>query len=255
MKPSAVRIAIGVAVLLCGGAAAAYVASASSLPTLLVLGAFALVAVPVLLITSVASWRPEALVVVGGVLVIAAGLVTTGIDVRDASREHRITYRGKLDVERIRDQFSPGLGPEEKADRHGYGYLLSAEGTTKSPEGVPASAVRWWAVGRFAPWVLAAIALALVFPVLRSAGRGDPFLPDAAVRFGLLGVLLLVGIPGVDVLQWHAGTGGGSFIVPAGDSAELQITGLAFLPGVIAFVLAGVFRRGAELRDLELHTV
>ncbi len=136
-----------------------------------------------------------------------------------------------------------------------YAHLTDAEGEATKPKADTSMLVSW-AIYVLAPWLLAAIVLALVFGILRAAGRGDPFSEGAARRLNAVGILLLLGIPAIAIegfLAAELSTEGLStepYVEPA-----LTLTLSQFLPGILVLALVGIFRRGVELRDLEQHTI
>jgi len=112
-----------------------------------------------------------------------------------------------------------------------------------------------WSI-QLAPWLLAAIVLVLLFPILRAADRGDPFWDGATRRLTGVGALLLLGIPAIAILRFVVAelANEGNSLAPLVEPA-LTISVSHILPGVLVLVLAGIFRRGVELRDLERHTI
>jgi hypothetical protein len=138
--------------------------------------------------------------------------------------------------------------------RDGYAYLSDAEGTATVP-GASSGRLVAWSLLRLAPWLLAAAVLALLVPILRAADRGDPFGSGAPRRLGVVGSVLLVGIPALAVLDYlfaqAVNTQGFAPMV----NPALSIGVLHFLPGALLLALAGIFRTGGELRDLDRHTV
>lgn len=142
-----------------------------------------------------------------------------------------------------------------RIERGGFTYLSSADGEATKPDARPGE-IAAWGVGEMAPWLLATAALILLWPILRAAERDDPFLDSAARRLGLVGRLLLIGIPLSVVYQALAAQGlsGGSSVLPTG-SPSLTISVWHFLPGVLVLVIAGVFQRGAQLREFEQHAI
>lgn len=230
--------------------------------TFLVLGpVFALVVLVAVgvagaLVGGVVRRRPERTVLLLGVVVLGFGLVGTTVHVVDAAGDHRVESRGHLDAGLIRRQASPGAASSTaRLERRGIGYLSEADGTTRSYR-VTDGRVALWAVGEYAPWALAVLVFVLAVPLLRAAERGDPFFPGAAARLALLGTLLLFGVPLVRVVQWFAAEVS-STSDSVGPVAEpfLSIGPADLVPGVLVLVLAGIFRRGIELRELERQTV
>jgi hypothetical protein len=224
---------------------------------LLGLVVLAILAVPAV---RLARRRPERAALALAAIVVGAGLIATGVQVAHGVADTRIDYAGKLDVEEILDTYHPA-GPPESHDpvpgleRQGLAYLSDAQGVMTVPR-PDAAAVALWAVGELAPWVLAALVLGLVAPILLAAERGDPFWEGAARRLGVCGVLLLAGIPAVAMLQFAAAevVSGSNAAAPMAEPA-LTLTLVQFLPGLVVLVLAGVFRRGAELRDFDRHAI
>ena len=164
----------------------------------------------------------------------------------------RVEYRGKLDAQEILESYQPG--PEAPVARD-YQRLSSAEGVMTKPAAT-AGEVAAWAVGELAPWVLAVVSLVLLWPIVRRAERDDPFRDGAVRRLVIVGQLLLVGIPLIAVLQdliaevFTSGTALSPLVTPS-----ITLSVWHFLPGVAVPVLAGVFKRGAELRDYEQHAI
>lgn len=240
---------------------------------LLVLGALTAVAaglpltIPLVLIALAAGGallplarRPERTALVLAVVVVAGGGIATAVRVADGVADSRVDYHGKLDVREIRSTFHP-TGPSGTDDplpgieRKGFTYLSSARGDMTVPR-ADGDVLALWSIQELAPWLLAAIVLVLLVPILRAAERGDPFWGGAGRRLARIGTLLLVGIPGIALLRYALaeGASGGPGIAPAAEPT-LTLSVSHVLPGVLVLVLAGIFRRGAELRDLERHTI
>jgi len=194
-----------------------------------------------------------------GAVTVITGLAYTAADVAQAVDDRAVEVQGELNVRDILQNYHPSLRPDPRTvfERRGdaeSSYLAAADGDTRK-FGASSGLLRLWSLGELAPWLLAALSLVLVAPLLRSAGRGDPFLPSAARRLQALGAALLVGVPGIVVLQWMAadqaaGSGAAPIVYPS-----LTLSLLHVLPGLGLLVLAGVFRRGAELRDFERHAI
>lgn len=169
-------------------------------------------------------------------------------------RDREVTVRGSLDVDRIQEIFAPPAermpGLFEKS-----AHLTSADGVGTKPRAGNDDLV-WWSIHELAPWLLAAFVLALAFPILRAAGRGDPFAPGATWRLNAIGLLLLLGIPAIAIEGFLAANMAteGLFTEPYPEPA-LTISVEQFLPGFLVLALVGIFRRGVELRELERHTI
>lgn len=217
------------------------------------------VAVAVVLLRA-ARWRPERAALLLAAVAVATGAIAAGVRVADGIAGSRVDYHGKLDVQEIRRTFAPtgpaGLDdPLPQIKRMGYGYISSAQGVMSVPR-ADGRVLVLWSIQMLAPWLLAAIVLALLIPVLRAAERGDPFWYGAARRLTWIGSLLLIGIPGIALLGYVAAevaSGGASAAPTAEPTLTLSVSQI--LPGVLVLVLAGIFRRGVELRELERHTV
>jgi hypothetical protein len=211
----------------------------------------ALFLIGLIVAAAVAAWlwryarrRPERAALLVAAVVVSFALIATCVQVADGIRDSRVEWTGKLDAADLH------LRP-----RPGYGHVESAQAVVSNPH--PGSgAVAWWALGELAPWLLAAGLLVLLAPILRAAERRDPFWEGAARRLGIAGVLLLVGIPVIKAIQFLAAEAGssGTFSGPLPEPS-LTIALTDFLPGLLLLVLAGVFRRGAELRDFEAHAI
>ena len=109
------------------------------------------------------------------------------------------------------------------------------------------------------PVSLAIGVLAVLAPLLRAARRGRPFGGMLTRRVAALGWLLLIGLPALDAVRfWLA-----SSVPPVGflryDSpplhAPVTFDTKSIVPGLLVLGLAVAFRRGAELQELEEHTV
>ncbi|HEX8083647.1 MAG TPA: hypothetical protein VF529_05100 [Solirubrobacteraceae bacterium] len=195
-----------------------------------------------------ALWLAIAAVGIGGTA--TAVEVVIGIDERTAH------YDGRLDVEGILDTFHPARRRgESRPLGRSEAFLDDARGTAEVHD-AEGGLIATWAIVELLPWLLAAAALRAIAPVLRGADRGDPFGGDVARRLGGAGSLLLVGIPGIVVLRYLLAEwgSGGAAIAPAVEPA-MTISVLHFLPGLLLLALAAVFQQGAELRELERHTV
>lgn len=198
--------------------------------------------------------RPERVTLVLAIFVVVVGLTATGVEVVAGIADREIAFRGSLDAGEIRDAFSPPAERDPQATR-GYGYLSGAEGETTRPQAGTRVLVLW-SIAQLAPWLLAAIVLVLVHPILRAAGRGDPFWSGATRRLSAVGVLLLLGIPSIAIVQFLTAeaASSGTFLSPVVEP-ELTISIAQLLPGFLVLALVGIFRRGGELRDLERHTI
>lgn len=226
------------------------------LPVIAVAAGVAAVAVPV------ARAHAERVALALAVIVVAAGSIAAVVRVVDHVSDARVTFRGKIDVGEINRTFDP-TGPSGTADpipatvRHGFGYLSRAAGEMTRPR-ASGGDLALWSIQELAPWLLAAIVLGLLVPVLRAADRGDPFWSDATTRrLQAVGVLLLVGIPAIALLRFltaEAISGAGPYAAPV-VSPTLSLSLTQVLPGVLVLTLARIFKRGVELRDLERHTV
>jgi hypothetical protein len=223
--------------------------------------ALVLVAVAVgFALVPLARWRPERVALVLALAAVAGGTAAASVRVADGIADSRVELRGKLDVDEVLSTFHPagrsGLGdPMPQIRRLGYGYMSSGQAVVTVPR--PSSSVlALWSIQELMPWLLAAIVLALLIPILRAAERGDPFWEGATRRLATIGVLLLVGIPAIAVLQYVAAEAAseGSFVAPMVEPT-LSLSLLDVLPGMLTLALAGVFRRGVELRDLDRHTI
>jgi len=225
------------------GAAIAVVAGLAALSTggfyaIYVLGLLAVIAVGALLLGPVGR-RAERMALVLGVMTVIAGLTFTVIDVFDAVDARSIEVRGELDAREILRNYHPfEQAPDAltRFERAGdESYLTAADGEMRKVE-AGSTLLALWSFGELAPWLLAALGLLLVAPLLRAADRGDPFLPSAGRRLGT-----------------QAATSG-TFAAPM-VTPSLSLSLLHVLPGLGLLVLAGVFRRGAELRDFDRHAI
>jgi hypothetical protein len=227
---------------------AALLTAAAGLSLLVALVPLALAAAVALL--RLARERPERAALLLAALAVGSGLIGAGARVADGVADSRVEYRGELSAAEIQRTFHP----DGVSDRHGE--LRSADGIMRV-RGADGAALALWSLRTLAPWLLAVIVLGLLAPLLRAAERDDPFRPGAAQRLTWIGSLLLLGVPGIALLGYVAGqaaTGGTSFAAPVAEpSLTLSVTQI--LPGVLVLVLAGIFRRGAELREFERHTV
>jgi len=105
--------------------------------------------------------------------------------------------------------------------------------------------------------VAALLALAVYFLVLlrrivRSVGDGDPFVPDNAARLSRMGWAVLAGellsIPVGRSVVWIATiVADDKKDVHVGDDFGLSVTGVLLI--LVLFILARVFKRGAEMRE------
>lgn len=199
-----------------------------------------------------ARWRPERIALLLAAVVVVLGLGAAGVRVVEGIDERKVDFQGKLSVKEIRDTFTP---PADRVDDPHVGYLSGAHGEMTKPD-ASSRVLALWSVQQLAPWLLGALILLLVFPILRRAERSEPFWEGAARRLTAVGLLLLLAIPAIVAERFIAGeaASGGNFVSP-GVSPSLSITLAHFLPGVLVLALVGIFRRGVELSDLERHTV
>lgn len=209
---------------------------------------------------SIARWRPERVALVLAVLVVAGGGIAAGVRVADGIANDRVTYAGTLDMEEIDQSFGrPDLAaagePQLEPSSAGYARMTSGDGVMTRPD-AEGAALTLWAWQELAPWAIAAIVLLLLAPLLRAAERGDPFAEDAPRRLALIGSLLVVAIPAISLLRYVAAqvaSGGASFSPMI--SPSFTLSPIHFLPGLLVLVLAGIFRRGGELREFERQTI
>jgi len=208
----------------------------------------------------IARWRPGRVALLLAVVAVVFGAAAASVGVVRGIDDSRVDYHGTLDSHEILSSFQPtkaeGLGdPVARSERTGYAYVSSAEGDMTVPR--PSSLVQvLWSIQQLAPWLLAAIVLVLLFPILRAADRGDPFWDGATRRLTGVGALLLLGIPAIAILRFVVAelANEGNSLAPLVEPA-LTISVSHILPGVLVLALAGIFRRGVELRDLERHTI
>ena len=248
---------IALAVLLVLVAAGALAAGAPlPVPALVAAVAVALVLLPL------AQRRPERVALAVATIVVAAGTIAAVVNVVDGIDKSRAEYRGKLDAAEIRRSFHPigpaGVGdPRPALERRNFVYLTGAHGVMTRPH-AGAGELALWSIQELAPWLLAVAVIVLLFPILRAADRGDPFWSQTtARRLNAIGVLLLLGIPGIALLRYLAAeaiSGGGPSAAPNAEPV-LSLSLAQILPGVLVLTLSRIFQKGVELRDLERHTV
>ena len=185
------------------------------------------------------------------VIVVATGTVFAAVAVADGISKSQVEYSGKIDAHEILQYYHD----RDVKPPAGYQFLSDADGVITKPAASD-DEVASWAVGQLAPWVLAILSLVLLWPIVRRAQRGDPFWEGAVHRLVIVGNLLLFGIPLIAVYQdlvtqaLTEGTG-----IAPDVSVSITLSVWHFLPGVAVLVLAGVFKRGAELRDFEQHAI
>ncbi len=209
----------------------------------------------------VVSPRPSRAALLLAVVAVTGGGVAAGVRVVDGVAHSRIQYHGKLDVHEIRRTFNPtgpaGLGdPLPAIKRLGYGYISSGQAVMTVPH-AGAGVLALWSIQELAPWLLAAIVLGLLAPILRAAGRGDPFWEGATRRLTGIGSLLLVGIPTLAILRYVLAQAGTTVRPSPAPNAEpvLTLSVGQLLPGALVLTLAAIFRAGVELREFERHAV
>ena len=103
------------------------------------------------------------------------------------------------------------------------------------------------------PLVLLAGALWLLRGLAKSVTQGDPFGPANVARLRRLGVLLLVGAPVVELVNFLLRLQL-SMTLPEGQFGDigfpgLNVPGVPMLAGLGALILAEVFAQGVRLRD------
>jgi Protein of unknown function (DUF2975) len=249
------RIALAVLLVL---VAAGTLAAGTPLlvPALLIAVAVAVALLPL------AQRRPERVALTVATIVVAVGAIAAVVDVVGGIDKSRAEYRGKLDAAEIRRSFHPtgpaGVGdPRAALERRKFVYLTGAQGQMTRPH-AGAGELALWSLEQLAPWLIAVAVVALLFPILRAADRGDPFWsPSTARRLNAVGVLLLLGIPGIALLRYLAAeaiSGGGPFAAPNAEPV-LSLSLAQILPGVLVLTLSRIFQKGVALRDLERHTV
>ncbi|HEV2813350.1 MAG TPA: DUF2975 domain-containing protein [Solirubrobacteraceae bacterium] len=202
-------------------------------------------------------WTTERVALWLAVLFVLGGALDAGWDVAHGVGDRRVEVRGELDVDEILRTHHPSPpdapAPDERFPA-GYAYLSDGHGTLTVPEAEPGAIVAW-SILRLAPWLAALAVLAFLVPILRAAGRGDPFARDATRRMRAVGSLLLVGIPAYAVIEYFAAEASLTHGVAPEVSPVLTLGVTDVLPGLLVLVLAGVFARGVELQELERQTV
>jgi hypothetical protein len=218
---------------------------------------------PMVLLGILASrWRrrPERAALVLATGVVVAGLALSMVHVAHGITEDRVWYTGTIDAREVLTPMYPSgrygdNDPIPGLDRDGFTHMTSGTATATVPH-AGSSLLIVWSAQEIAPWLLAALALVLLLPLFRAARRDDPFSLDAG-RLAVMGLLLFVGIPTLELLRFAVAMyaqGRDTMASPIVEPA-LGITPLHLLPGLLVLVLAGVFRQGGELRDLDRHTV
>lgn len=168
----------------------------------------------------------------------------------------RIEYHGTVDPADLYPARSTGSSNERHAIRHGAAY---PSGVTEATESVPNAGggqTALYVAQELLPVLLAIGVLALLAPLLRAARRGRPFGPALTRRVIVMGWLLLVGVSAIGAVRF----------LLAYSISHLQFEGAlvgeptaftttSILPGLLVLGLAVVFRRGAEMQELEEHTV
>lgn len=98
--------------------------------------------------------------------------------------------------------------------------------------------------------------LILLRRIVLSVGTGDPFIPENAERLSRMGWLVLAGqiasIPVGALVMWIASLVEGSPAaghIRADFHSDFGFSGSSLLLMLILFILARVFRRGAEMRE------
>lgn len=199
--------------------------------------------------------RPSRAALLLAVVAVAGGGVAAGVRVVDGVAHSRIQYHGKLDVHALRRSFNPTVRGERLPDL-GYGYISSGQAVMTVPR-VGGGVLALWSIQELAPWLLAAIVLGLLAPILRAAGRGDPFWEGATRRLTGIGSLLLVGIPTLAILRYVLAEAATTARPSSSPNAEpmLTLSLSQVLPGALVLTLAAIFRAGVELREFERHAV
>lgn len=109
------------------------------------------------------------------------------------------------------------------------------------------------------PHLLAVVTVALTWLLLRRVRAGDPFGRSTSRLMIVLGIVLLVGLPLIQLLEWaavEAALGGNrGYFGLAGDVPSPLPDPASLLPGLLVLVVASAWRTGAELRDLEARTI
>ena len=209
--------------------------------------------------TEVWRRRPERIAIGLALLAVGGGSVVAVVHVVDGISDRRVEYRAPLDVPTLRGPAPPpgplGANPRRALELAGYAYVTDGVVTMTELQASGAMLVLW-SVEQLAPWLLAMAVLALLLPILRAAERRDPFITGTDRRLTAIALLLLVGIPVIPLLRYMTstvGSEGTSLDQPV--DPTLTLTVLHFLPGILVLVLANIFHRGTELRELERHTV
>ena len=218
------------------------------------------------------SWIVNAclLLSVAGALVAAAGAVTTARDVHRTHAHHDaitspVAWYSSVAVRDLVTDTPIGTVPgarneiptktlsNDEANRQSHATRLEGRARIVEPRN---SERLLWSLWKMAPWLVALVAFASVFPVMRNASVGDPFAASSIRAVQVLGWTLLIGLSlreVVEMLLSDASIQGHAWI---GDP-PLSTGGNLFmvLPGLAVLALGAVFRAGATSRELELATV
>jgi hypothetical protein len=190
-----------------------------------------------------------------GVISVAfgtAGVVVAGVDALSGDRPH-------LEIVAKTDAGYLYRGDERalpvNAERRGMSYVRELPGAQwRIMDPHPVAVVAWMLDGLL-PWLLGALTLLVLRPLLRGTQAGSPFRPGIVRRLSRLGWLLIIAVPVHELLQAivvASITYSAGFEMP---SPSFTLSALMFAPGVAALVLAGVFQRGVELQDQDALTV
>ena len=196
---------------------------------------------------------------------IAAGAIAACVRVADGIADSRVEFRGKLDTGEVLRTFHPtgpdGLGdPLPQIRRLGYGYMSGGDAVMTVPEPTSGT-VALWALAQLAPWLLAAFVLVPARPdPARRRAADDPFRARATHRLALIGLLLLVGIPAINPPWTILAADLGERRQPPCRRRSNQSLTLSRWPTLGRPAWSRSCWRvcsapGAELRDLERHTI
>lgn len=163
----------------------------------------------------------------------------------------RFEYYGKIDSSEL---YRPG-DSQQLAIRRNVSYPTAVTGKESVPNPKGKQKLLY-AIQELLPILLAIAVLALLAPLLRAAARGRPFGRSVTRRVTIMGWVLLIGLPALGAIRFLLAY---SISELHYDGALVReptaFTTTSILPGLLVLGLAVVFRRGAEMQELEEHTV
>jgi len=250
------RIGLGIGVVVVGAAlvlALGAMTTVNRLPALVVVVVLTTVALAAIVLRGQTAARVASGVCQVLLVLSVGGAAIEGYRVADVvgGGASRFEYHGKIDSTEL---YRSG-DSQQLAIRRNVSYPTAVTGTESVPNPKGKQKLLY-AVQELLPILLAIAVLALLAPLLRAAARGRPFGRSVTRRVTIMGWVLLIGLPALGAIRFLLAYSISELYYDGALVREpTAFTTTSILPGLLVLGLAVVFRRGAEMQELEEHTV